>query len=94
MYIVPFWVNLALLSQLTRRDTVNPMRPTNDGIGDTEHFSLSCPSFEVPIKDLFARESTMLRALGHTNLSNEFLMQILLHGDKTLLMVSIKIQFR
>ena len=30
------------------RDTINPMRPTSDGIEDTEHFSLLCPSFDVP----------------------------------------------
>ena len=64
------------------RDTVNPMCPTNDGIEDTEHFSLLCPSFEAPRRDLLAGVSALLRPLGHTNLSNEFLMQILLYGDK------------
>ena len=29
------------------RDTVNPMCPTNDGIEDTEHFLLLCPSFDI-----------------------------------------------
>ena len=29
------------------RDTVNPMCPTNDGIEDTEHFLLLCPSFNL-----------------------------------------------
>ena len=64
------------------RDTVNPMYPTNDGIEDTEHFLLLCPSFEAPRRDLLAGVSALLRPLGHTNLSNEFLMRILLYGDK------------
>ena len=64
------------------RDTINPMCPTNDGIEDTEHFLLLCPSFEVPRRDLLAGVSALLRPLGHINLSNEFLMQILLYGDK------------
>ena len=29
------------------RDNVNPMCPTNEGIEDTEHFLLPCPSFDV-----------------------------------------------
>ena len=64
------------------RDTINPMCPTNDGIEDTEHFLLLCPSFEAPRRDLLAGVSALLRPLGHTNLSNEFLMQISLYGDK------------
>ena len=28
------------------RDTINPMCPTNDGVEDTEHFLLHCPSFD------------------------------------------------
>ena len=58
------------------------MCPTNDGIEDTEHFLLLCPSFEVPRRDLLAGVSALLRPLGHTNLPNDFLMQILLYGDK------------
>ena len=64
------------------RDTINPMCPTNDGIEDTEHFLLLCPSFEVPRRDLLTGVSALLRPLGHTNLPNDFLMQILLYGDK------------
>ena len=29
------------------RDTIDPMCPTNDGIEDTEHFLLLCPSFDI-----------------------------------------------
>ena len=54
---------------------------TNDGIEDTKHFLLLCPSFEVLYRDLLAISSTSLRPLGHTNLSNEILIQILLYGD-------------
>ena len=36
------------------RDTINPMCPTSDGIGDTEHFLLLCPSFDVQRWDLLA----------------------------------------
>ena len=64
------------------RDTINQMCLTNDGIEDTDHFLLLCPSLEVPRRDLLARVSTLLRPLGPTDLSNEFLMQILLYGDK------------
>ena len=60
----------------------DPMCPTNDGIEDTEHFLLLCPSFDVPRRDLLAGVSVLLRPLGHTNPSNEFLMRILLYGDK------------
>ena len=63
-------------------DTTNPMCPANDGIEDTEHFLLLCPSLEVPRRDLLAGVSALLRPFGHTDLSNEFLMQIVLYGDK------------
>ena len=49
---------------------------------DTEHFLLLCPSLELPRRDLLAGGSALLRPLGHTDLSNEFLLQILLYGDK------------
>ena len=58
------------------------MCPTNDGIENTEHFLLLCPSLEVPRRDLLAGVSALLRSLGHTDLSNEFPMQILFYGDK------------
>ena len=64
------------------RDTINPMCPTNEGIEDTEHFLLFCPSREVPRRDLLAGVSALLPPLGNTDLSNEFLMQILLCSDK------------
>ena len=63
------------------RGTVNPMCPTNDSIEDTEHFFLLCPR-EVRRRDLLAGVSALSRPLGHIDLSNEFLIQILLYCDK------------
>ena len=60
------------------------MWSTKDGIGDSEHFLLLCPSLEIPRRDLLAAVSALLRPLRHSDLSNEFLMQILLYGDKGL----------
>ena len=45
----------------------------------TRFFGVKCPS---PRRDLLNGVSALLRPLGHTNPSNEFLMQILLYGDK------------
>ena len=43
------------------RDTIDPMCPTNDGIEDTEHFLLLCPSFDVQRRHLLAGVSVLLR---------------------------------
>ena len=43
------------------KDTVNPMCPTNDGVEDTEHFLLLCPSFDIQRQDLLASISVVLR---------------------------------
>ncbi len=64
------------------RDTVNPMCPTNDGIETTEHFLLLCPSFEAERRILLADVYDLIRLFGYVDLSNEVLMQLLLHGDK------------
>ena len=66
------------------RDTVNPMCPTNDGIEDTEHFLLLCPSFDAQRRDLLAGVFDLVRPFGYNNLSNEVLMQLLLYGDEDL----------
>ena len=60
------------------------MCPTNDGIEDTEHFLLLCPSFKVPRKDLLAGVFALLRPFGYINLSSKVLIDILLYGDKNL----------
>ena len=64
------------------RDTMNQMCPSNDGIEDTEHFSLLCPSFEESRRGLLADVSSLLQPLEYANLSNDALLQILLYGDK------------
>ena len=61
------------------RDTINPMCPTSDGIEDTEHFLLLCPSFDLQRRDLLTGIVELLRPFVEiTNLSNDALMQLLL----------------
>ena len=60
------------------------MCPTNDGIEDTEHFLLLCPSFDVQRRHL-AGVSVLLQQFVEINsLPNDVLVQILLYGDKIL----------
>ena len=66
------------------KDTINPMCPTNDGVEDTEHFLLLCPSFVVQRQNLLAEIFPLLRPFGYANLSNEVLAQLLLYGDENL----------
>ena len=61
------------------------MCPTHDGIEDTEHFLLLCPSFDIQRRDLLAGISVVLRPFVQINsLSNNILIQLLLYGDKDL----------
>ena len=64
------------------RDTTNPMCSTNDGIEDTEHSLLLCPYFDVHRRDLLTGIFALLRPLGYVDLANDFLLQLLLYGDK------------
>ena len=67
------------------KDTVNPLCPTNDGIEDTEHFLLLCPSFDIQRRDLLAGVSELLRPFAQINsLSDNVLTQILLYGNRDL----------
>ena len=67
------------------RDTINPMCQTSDGIEDTEHFLLLCPSFDLQRQDLLAGTAELLRPFVQiTNLSNDALIQLLLYGDQYL----------
>ena len=67
------------------KDTLNPLCPTNDGIEDTEHFLLLCPSFDVQRRDLLAEISQLLQPFVQiNNLSNTVLIKLLLYGDKDL----------
>ena len=61
------------------------MCPTNDGIEDTQHFMLLCPSFDVQRQDLLAEVSQLVRPFIQINsLSNIVLIKLLLYGDKDL----------
>ena len=64
------------------RHTVNPICPTNDGIKDTEHFLLLCPSLAVPRRDLLTGVFALLLPFGYTNLQKNVLLQILLYDDE------------
>ena len=67
------------------RDTINPMCPTSDGIEDTEHFLLLCPSFDLQRRDLLAGIVELLRPFVQiASLSNDALTQLLLYGDQDL----------
>ena len=61
------------------------MRPPSDGIEDTEHYLLLCPSFDVQGQDLLARVAESLRSFVQiTDLSNDALIQLLLYGNQDL----------
>ena len=67
------------------RDTINPMCPTSDGIEDTEHFLLLCPSFDIQRQDLLAGIVELLRPfVSITDFSNDALTQLLLYGNQEL----------
>ena len=67
------------------RDTISPMCPTNDGIEDTEHYLLLCPSFDVQRQDLLVRVAELLRSFVQiTDLLNDALTQLLLYGNQDL----------
>ena len=69
-------------SQHNFRDTINPMCISNDGIEDTEHFFLLCPSFDIQRRDLLAGVLALVRPYGLSNPSNEVLTQLLMYGNK------------
>ena len=59
--------------------------PTSDGIEDTEHFLLLCPSFDVQRQDLLAGNAALLRSVKQiADLSDDALTQLLLYGDDDL----------
>ena len=61
------------------------MCPTNDGIEDTEHFLLHCPSFNIQRRHLLPGVSVVLQPFVQINtLSNNVSVQLLLYGDKNL----------
>ncbi len=67
------------------RDTVNPLCPTNDGVEDTEHYLLLCPSFERHRRVLLAGVLELSRPfVDIKSLSKNDLTQLLLYGDVNL----------
>ena len=87
LYLTQIRVGLSKLNFLkfshNFRDTIDPICPTNDGIEDTEHFLLLCPSYDIQRRDLLAGVSELLRPCVRMNsLPNNVLVQILLYGDK------------
>ena len=61
------------------------MCPTSDGIEDTEHFLLLCPSFDLQRRDLLVGIVELLRPFVQiASLSNDALTQLLLYGDQDL----------
>ena len=61
------------------------MCPASDGIEDTEHFLLLCPSFDLQRRDLLAGVVELLRPFVQiASLSNDALTQLLLYGDQDL----------
>ena len=47
-----------------------------------EHFLLLCPYFDVHRRDLLAGIFALLRPLGYVDLAHDFLLKLLLYGDK------------
>ena len=61
------------------------MCPTSDGIEDTEHFLLLCPSFDDQYRDLFAGIVQFIRPFRQiTDLSKDSLTQLSLYCDQDL----------
>ena len=88
-YLTQIRVGLSKLNfhkfQHNFKDIINPMCPTNDGIEDTEHFLLLCPSFDNQRQQLLASISVAVRPyIQLNNVSNHDLMNLLLYGDEDL----------
>ena len=61
------------------------MCPTSDGIENTQHFLLLCPSFDVQRQNLLAGIVELLRpVVPMADRSNDALNQLLLYGDHDL----------
>ena len=55
---------------------------SNDGIEDTEHFLLLCPSLDIQRRDLLAGVLALVRPFALSNPSNEILTQLLMYANK------------
>ena len=87
-YITQLRVGLSALNfqklKQNFRDTMNPMCPTNDGVEDTEHLLLHCPSFDEERRDLLAAIFSLLQPYRYIDPSSKFLTELLLYGDEDL----------
>ena len=63
-------------------DTLNPLCPINDGVEDTEHYFLLCHNYNVDRCDLLNSVNAILLPRGLINLSNEYLLKIILYGHE------------
>ena len=73
------YMETRLKKLLTQRNTY-----TNDGVEDTEHFLLHCPSFDEERCALLAGDFSLLRPFGYINPSHKVLTKLLLLGNKDL----------
>ena len=67
------------------RDTINPMCPASDGIEDTEHLLLLCPSFLHFNFEIFSLELLDYYYYDHlckSPICFDALMHLLLYGDQ------------
>ena len=64
-------------------DTLNPLCPINDGVEDTKHFFLLYHTYDEDRRDVLKSVDAILRPNGLTNLSNENLLQVLLHDHES-----------
>ena len=62
------------------------MCSVNDGIEDTEHFFLLCNSFTEQRHDLLASVNDVLEAYGYSEAPHNNILQLLLYGNKNLLL--------
>ena len=63
-------------------DTLNPLRPMNDGFEDVEHFLLLWNAYKDNRLDFQSSVHVKLRHHGLKKLSNKYLLQILFYGHE------------
>ena len=67
------------------KDAINPVCPTNDGIEETEHFSLLCPLFDNQRQHLLGGISVAVKTIfSNLHPFKPDLVNLLLYGDEHL----------
>ena len=69
------------------------MCPTNDGVEDTEHFLLHCPSFDEERRDLLAGDFRYCDHMDISMLQTSFLPTFYCMAIKVFLMTLIEIYY-